>query len=54
MLRVRQLLAAALLLYDGYVQEGLGTNDERAAAVPVITALLAEVRESLQRELRSR
>ena len=51
-LRVRQLLAASLLLYDGYIQEGLGTEDERASAAVVITALLAEVIEGLQRELR--
>jgi len=51
-LRVRQLLAAALLLFDAYVQEGLGTKNDRDAAAVVISALLAEVREGLQHELR--
>ena len=51
---LRMLLAASLLLYDAYEMEGLGTEDERASAAVVITALLAEVSEGLQGNRRNR
>jgi hypothetical protein len=47
----RQLLVAALMLFDAYVVEELGSAEEVASAPRVIATLLAEVAECLGNKL---
>jgi hypothetical protein len=42
-MRTRQLLVAALMLFDAYLVEELGTDDDVASAPRVIAALLEDV-----------
>ena len=52
--QTRQLLVGAVLLYDAYVVERLGTDEDVEIAPDVIIALLAEVTERLQKIARRR
>lgn len=47
--RGRQLLIAALLLFDAYVVEEVGTREEVESASRIIVALLAEIRDRLEK-----
>ena len=48
--QTRQLLVGAVLLFDAYVVEQLGTEEDVEVAPDVIIALLAAVTERLQKK----